>query len=294
MALVAAACGDGGTGPDGGRQDVVLADPGVPVELIAYTSGDFQAAQVVRRSFTGALPVAFDPPGAYDELVAFTPGRAPLLVPVAWTAGADTVRLRFAAEPIRLPITIWVVQPPFDETARLVERHVEGMRDTWEAQGGIGLGDVRIVDATGDPDAAPFQGDGITPCNPAIVGAIGYEARRLNAYYVGQPAIGAAAYCGDGLVQVFPIAADRPDVVLAHEIGHGLLGGHHETLPDNVMHFRGEGSTFSAGQLFRAHYSDASILNTIFGAYPPRLRRSCDTNPASLRPGCPPTTFVLD
>jgi hypothetical protein len=279
--------------PRNDEMDLVVADAGGPVKLLIYDRGAFTLAGHERRDFTDSLRV-FRSPTHPEDFVAFTPGRAPLLVSPTWTAGRDTLRLQFATEVIRMPITIWVVQPPFDSTAKLVQRHLKGVEDSWEAQAGIGLRDVRIVDATGFPDAKRFQ-DSLpgVPCND-LPGAIGVDAGRLNAYYVGQPVLGSAAHCGGANMLVFPLAWERSPFILAHEIGHGFLGGHHETIPDNVMHFRGDGSRFSPGQMFRAHYSAASILNSIFNAHPQSVRRSCDSNPVSGTPLCPPTNFVLD
>jgi hypothetical protein len=278
-----------------GDMDLVIAEGGMPVKMLAYDAGAFTATGFTRYDFADSVRVRFRDPAARDEIAAFTPGRAPLLLAPAWTAGRDTVRLQFATEVIRIPMTIWVVQPPFDSTAKLVQRHLDGVAATWEAQAGIGLRDVRIVDATGFPGAAQFQNTlPSLSCDPTIYTVIGRDAGRLNAYYVGQPPLGSAAYCGDGAMLIFPLAWERAGFTLAHEIGHGFLGGHHETIADNVMHFQGAGSRFSPGQMFRAHYSATSILNTMFNAHPAALRRPCVETPGSIAPVCPPTSFVLD
>lgn len=275
--------------------DLVLSAEGRPVTLLAYDQGAYQPNGYVRRDFADSTHLQFANPALHDELVAFTAGRAPLLLTPTWTPGRDTVHLRFSAEVIRMPITIWVVQPPFDSTAKLVQRHLKGVADSWEAQAGIGLRDIRIVDATGFPGARPFQNTLPTSaCDPTLYTAVGRDPGRLNAYYVGQPPIGSAGYCGEGAMMIFPLAWEREPYTLAHEIGHGFLGGHHETIPDNVMHFQGAGSRFSPGQMFRAHYSETSILNTMFNAHPPALRRPCATAPVSAAPVCPPTNFVLN
>ena len=280
--------------PRADEMDLVLADAGLPIRLLAYERDAFADGRFGRTDFTDSTRLYTAPTLTRNELVAFTRGRAPLLVPVAWTAGRDTVRLRFSRDVIRIPMTIWVVQPPFDSTVKLVQTHLQGVRDSWEAQAGIGLRDVRIVDATGFPGAKRHQGAGVTACDGAIRAEVGTDAGRMNAYYVGQAPIGSAAHCGEGWMQVFPLAWERSSFVLAHEMGHSFLGNHHETIPDNIMHFRGEGTTFSAGQMFRAHYSEASSLNTMFNAYPVSQRRLCSPAPATANPGCPPTSFVLD
>jgi hypothetical protein len=275
------------------EMDLVIAEGGVPVKMVVYDRGAFNPAQWVTRSFTDSAHVFFGRAELWDDLVAFTPGRAPLLLPAGWTPGRDTVRLRFSEQVIRLPITIWVMQPPFDSTVILVQRHLQGVADTWEAQAGIGLRDVRIVDATGFPGAVEFQDSFPRGCNAGIK-SLGFDLGRLNAYYVGQPPLGSAAHCGTAWMEVYSLAWERMPYTLAHEIGHTFLGNHHETVPNNVMHFRGDGATFTQGQMFRAHYSELSLLNTMFNAYPAVQQRACSQVAATPDPLCLPTDFVVD
>ena len=303
MALLVAACYGGGGGPmtrpGPDETDLVTGPAGLPVRMLMYDAGAFTAGQAVTHRFTDSLQVRLDDPAKFDEIAAFAPGRAPLLVLPAWTAGRDTVPLVFSSTVIRVPLTAWVVQPPFDSTAKLVHLHLARVAETWEAQGFIGLRDVRIVDATGFPEAGRFVGDGLQFCNEAEKTAIGWDEGRINVYYVGQTVFrdirGAASYCGPGWIEVSPLAWERPPfITLAHEIGHGLVGGWHEASPDNLMSPRGSGVRLNEGQLFRAHYSAGSILNTMFGAYPVELRRPCVRGSDSVAPRCPPTHFVID
>jgi hypothetical protein len=276
------------------EMDLVVAPGGIPVKLVVYDRGAYSPTLFARRDFTDSTHVFFGNPQLWEDVVAFTPGRAPLLLPGAWTPGRDTVRLQFLQEIIRIPLTIWVVQPPFDSTRILVQRHLDGVAASWEAQAGIGLRNVRIVDATGFPGAAEYQG--ALPSLGCSVGikTLGWDTGRLNAYYTGQPTQGSAAHCGGGWMEIFPLAWERMGYTLAHEIGHAFLGGHHETLPNNVMHFQGNGATFTPGQMFRAHYWEGSALNTMFNAYLPDQRRACAASPAAADQLCLPTNFVLD
>jgi hypothetical protein len=274
--------------------DLLIVEGGGPVKMLVYPSGGFLAGQHRRVDFADSVRL-WAQPEVDSEIAAFAPGRAPLLLAPSWSRGREPLRLRFATEVVRIPLTIWVVQPPFDSTAILVQRHLQAVRDTWEAQAGIGLRDVRIVDATAYPGVSRFQHTlPELACDPSLYPAVGRDEGRLNAYYVGQPPFGSGAHCGDGNILIFPLAWQRTGYTLAHEIGHAFLGGWHETIPNNVMHFQGNGATLSAGQIFRAHYSASSILNTMFNAHPASMRRACSTSPASTTPGCPPTDFVLD
>ncbi|HEX6373299.1 MAG TPA: Ig-like domain-containing protein [Longimicrobium sp.] len=281
------------------EMDLVTAPAGLSVRLLAYDAGAFMANGTARYTFTDSVQVRFRDATLFDEFAAFAPGRAPLLVAPAWSTGRDTVRLAFSSTVIRIPMTIWVVQPPFDSTAKLVSIHLQRVAEVWEPQGLIGLRDVRIVDATGFSEAARFQGENLTPCNAAEKELIGWDEGRINAYYIGQTRfeniLGSGTYCGEGWIEIPPLAWERPPfTTLAHEIGHGFLGGWHETSPENLMYFRGGAGKLNEGQLFRAHYSDSSLLNTMFSAHPGPMRRPCSRVPDASAPVCPPTSMVLD
>lgn len=278
----------------GNDLDLVIADVRDSVRFVTYRSGDFRNISYMTREFSDSAQVYFSDTQSYNEIAAFAKNRAPVLARAGWTPGRDTIALRFQRPNIELPLTVWVIEPPFDSTMKLVRRHLEALRPTWELQAGIAFSDVRIVDATAFAGAARYQGPSVVACDADILTRVGRQADRINAYYIGQPAIGSAAYCGEGWLQVFPLAWERSEVVLAHEIGHGFLGGHHETLPNNVMHFRGDGATFSAGQRFHAHFSARSMLNSMFRRYPAEMQRQCEQSPASTRPVCPPTNFVIE
>lgn len=189
--------------------DLVISEDGLSVRLLAYPVGAFTEDSYLRRTFTDSAHFHVPDPAALGELAAFTPGRAPLLVSANWTTGPDTVRLHFESSVIRIPLTIWVVEPPFDHTMELVDIHLQGVRDTWEVQAGIGLGDVRIVDATEFPGADQFQQTLGSLCDPAVLTMIGTDAGRLNAYYLGQPSLGSGIHCGEGVMQIFPLAWER-------------------------------------------------------------------------------------
>lgn len=280
------------------EMDLVLA-PGLSVRMLVYDAGLFSANRFMKYAFTDSLQLRVREATQFDEMAAFAPGHAPLLVLPAWSTGRDTIRLQFKSDVIRIPMTIWVVQPPFDSTAKLVEMHLQKVAETWEAQARIGLRDVKIVDATGFAEAHRFQGTGLTICDPEIKTAIGWEDGRINAFYIGQSSlngtVNSGAYCNGGWIEIPPLAWERPPfTTLAHEIGHGFLGGWHESPEENLMYFRAGGGKLNEGQMFRAHYSANSLLNTMFGAYPVPLRRPCSQTPGVTESRCPPTDMIVD
>lgn len=275
--------------------DLVLTNAQKPVTLLLYATGAFSSTEYIRRDFRDSSHLSRHTRTRLSEVAAFTPGSPPL-VAVRRPPGApgrDTVYLGFAAEPVRIPLTVWVVQAPFDSTVKLVQRHLAAIGTTWEAQGGLGLRDVRIVDQTQAPALAHLRDKLASSCDPGTWARVGSDSGRLNAYYVGQPAVGSGAHCGGGRMEIYPLAWNRSPATLAHEIGHTLLGNHHETVPNNVMHFQGDGNTFTLGQIFRAHFSSWSALNTLFRVYPASMQRECAVSPTSSVPVCPPTGYVF-
>jgi hypothetical protein len=273
---------------------LVINDHPAPVRMVVFRQGFFSAGQVT-RSFADSAHLQPFPGSPPVSVAAFTPGRVPLLLSHAWGTARDTLRVAFRApeEVVPLALTVWVVEPPFDSTLVLVQQHLQKVREIWEEQAQIGLGQVRIVDATAFPGADQFQGSGFLACTNDKWTVIGWDEGNINVYYTGQAqmggVIGAAVYCGTAFIEIFPLAWQRSGNTLAHEIGHGFLGGHHETDPANLMYHADGGTALTEGQLFRAHFSDQSLLNTLFSAHPTELRRPCVTQPAA----CPPTTYRI-
>ena len=282
--------------------DLVRMEGPGELRVMVYDARKFSMEQMFRTSGTDSAHLPnIASTELWDELVAFTPGKGPALITPRWTTGRDTVTVRFP-DVVRLPMTIWVVKAPFDSTYQLVQRHIEGVRLSLEANAGIGLGDVRIVDATGFPAATEYQ-EGVVTCELASYNPIGRDEGRLNAYYLGEATISnttivpSASYCEDGMMEIYPLAWERWPTTLAHEVGHALLGGYHETLPDNLMHFRGYGYGLTQGQLYRAHFSESSILNnSIFKVYPEGQQRRCESRRPNQNPPdtCPPRDLVLE
>lgn len=257
----------------------------------AFTQGGY--AEGFRARFADSLPVRpFHTPAMYNEVFAFSPGKAPQVSRVAWSSRRDSVQVGFPLNAV-VPVTIWIVKAPFEPLAAQSRLLVDSATSVW-SRGGIGF-EARIVDATGHAAAGDFQGD-VEPCAAGLPNRIGADPGRLNVYYVGGiyfpqfEVRGQGVYCGD---DVIALAANntRSPWLLGHEIGHAFGLGHE--VEGNLMHGMGLGRHVTAGQIFRAHFDRASTITRLLQIHAREQVRDCyitwDTWQRLAR--CPPTTF---
>jgi hypothetical protein len=227
-------------GVDPATVDVVLArgldDDATTTARVVFTSRDTftGAGAVVTEVRDAARFVPFDEPVSFDQLVAYAPGHPPVaLAPVTWTPRPDTVVVRFAAAH-RLPLTVWIVQPPFEEMAQVARTHVATLNAIYRANGvGVEFTDVTIVDATrqaAEFPATPFGAE----CNGQVLEVVGRARNRMNVYYVPRVGTYAGYACGTDWVFMSPTSGRWPSL-LAHEIGHTFGLGHDGWGPENVM-----------------------------------------------------------
>ncbi len=123
------------------------------------------------------------------ELVVMSQDNAMTMLPkmTAWTAKTgDEVKVSMAPA-IRVPLTVWVLQKPFKTTKADVEKHVARASQLFRSMdAGLQIGPVSINDVTGNKAAAALLKAGCDK-TPEFK-KIGYTARRLNVYYVAEPA----------------------------------------------------------------------------------------------------------
>lgn len=266
------------------------------VRLVTYRADAFDAELAFTASLLDTLPIIpFADPGGHSEGAAFVRGRPPrLLASLRWTAARDTQRIAFA-EPVGLPVTIWIVKGPFEQQAEVARAHAAAAREVWETSGmGVELSEVEIRDATGHPRAAEFHGLNSMLCSAGVPGAIGAVPGRLNVYYVGKVLTYAGYACGDHILMAEE--SGRWRTLLAHEIGHTMGLTHDRFGPENVMN-PDPGSRLTEGQIFHAHFQWSSALNRIYRVHPRELWRECrSTMDGSLFGGrrpCMPAAFDI-
>ena len=239
-------------------------------------------------------------PDRRQEVIAFTNNRRPEVVSVSWRWGEDINAVNFK-DPIGIPVTIWIVTGPpatpqsssFDQQRIHALESVVRTTSIWrQERGGFRFSDIRIIDATSDPQAgsrAAVPG-GPTEANTwkPLRDEIGFESGRLNIYWVDT----VGGDMGSGFSNFGPqivMGRQTGDELLIHEIGHALSLRHPNTTapgdsnpPDvlvqfnntNIMH---NGSTVRAfiteGQIVRMHWNSSSIVWTLMpdvGQFSPR------------------------
>jgi hypothetical protein len=169
---------------------------------------------------------------------------------------------------VRVPLTLWVVDGPWEQTAALARAQIERAREVW-GRAGIDL-DVTLVDATRFPGAERYQDVMVETCDNDVARTIGTAEGQLNAYYVWDiynstfQVGGQGVYCGGARIEM--AAGDtRTEYLLAHEVGHAFSLNHlaPESPGQNVMHYTAAGPSLTYGQWFRVHYYTYSVIQSM-------------------------------
>jgi len=263
--------------------DVLRVDalPGGSVGLLASGRthyGDVMDYDVLVTETEGAFG-DFRAGAPRSELAVLTRFGAPRLVPNPWTDGIDEVEVEVST-PIEVPLTIRVLQAPFEATLETVEAELEYAREVYESEGlGVVFTDVEIVDATGIEDTDELK-DFLCSERTALESAVGHDDDRLNVYYLttvdGSTSRGQSCIIGGNFVAMASFAGDD---LLSHEVGHMLglfhVDGQSGFSQTNVMHSASNTRRFlTEGQIFRAHWNTNSSMATL-GISPGELTRTC-------------------
>ncbi len=210
-------------------------------------------------AFRGILP---------GEVVAFAPERAPLIHPVTWSDGPDSIEVELP-EPVKVDLAVWIVKGPFAEQAAWAGEALERTRLIWAAERyGIEIDSVEVIDATQDSDASQFFDFSGCSERGNAQNRIGARAGRINIYYVERVDGGRDRGRTCPVGGTFVVMAERSgDELLAHELGHvfGLI--HVDGLTEsfdqsNVMHSASSRRAFlTEAQVFRTHFDNGSALN---------------------------------
>ena len=227
-------------------------------------------------------------PDRRREVIAFTRDRHPEFLYSPWTGGENIFTVEFKSRQ-DFPVTVWILTgpptnppgTPFDtQRVHAMEAILRTLSIWYQERMGLGFSDVRILNATADPQVPqritvpgfPTELNTWLPLRDEI----GFEAGRLNIYWVdtvnGNTTTGWSNF-GPQIV----MGMNTGDELLSHEIGHALSLTHVNSLPNfdqtNVMHNASNTRQFlTEGQIVRANMNSTSILWTLFldvGQYPP-------------------------
>lgn len=278
--------------------DLILVRGGGGGSLAALVDGEGARGFVQDRpiaSSDSSVEVVLTASAESNEVVVLQPSRAPGIATAEWTAGVDTVDLALL-EPIRVPITVWVLEGDFATVRDTVEAAIAGANDIYAEEGaGIEIVDVRVVDATDDPDAPTYRNWPPIGLDPeGIFADIGRDAGRINAYSVdrvssGGTLVGGVATVGSGLFWIG--WRTWGPLLVAHELGHNfsLMHAHEiEGFVDPVGNLMGTsiGPNLTEGQIFHMHFNTASALNLDFGLRTSTQRICANVVIESVDPTC--------
>lgn len=193
-------------------------------------------------------------------------GGAPLTVSApSWTPRSDTIALAFT-QPFKIPLTVWVFEN-FVQNSAIAQRHVNATAAFWRNnRWGLELGDLRIIDAT------QFANSPVS----CTVYPVALDPNTINIYYAANAQIGnfGGFACSSRLVLIKPQLSNPSGFLLAHELGH-TFGLGHVLDASNFMNPSAANGGATIGQVFDAHFSAFSAINSVYHLRPASDMSAC-------------------
>lgn len=216
--------------------------------------------------------------GAGAPLVAVFPSVSPpVLRPVEWTPGADSVVVELPP-PVGIDLEVRIHAAPFEETEAIAREHLAATREIWEREGvGLVVDSVRFLDRTDGPPVHLNRTEIEASCDqpPGKTITVDYVDSIDREFLDGYG-------CPPDNVFMGVSSGDERNV-LAHELGHVFTLNHTQ---DGLMQSAKPGAALTEGQIFRIHFDEDSGVNTVFDAHPEEVRRRCPG-------GCLGTSFEI-
>lgn len=215
----------------------------------------------------------------------------------AWTSQPDSVDLT-TPDPATIPVTVWIVEGPFGTRQADVEQDLDYANLVFEQEGlGVFFEMVEVIDRTDiDPDSPLL--DFVCGQRSELQEQVGERPGTVNVYIVrrvdGVRSRGQACEIGGDFVVLGGLAGPT---LLAHELGHnlGLVHPDFDTRnfdQTNIMHSASDTrDSLTEGQIFRAHLTPESALNSFTGLYAPDELRNCPFTAGNE--DCPPFQMRL-
>jgi hypothetical protein len=249
--------------------DVVVVRGALSPSVTLLTRGSELSPEA--RRLAAPDSVAYLP--KYDSLdttaplwvAAISRGTPPAVAIPRWTAGPDTIALSFT-KPFRISLTVWVFEN-FEQNSAIVRRDLNNTLAFWQANPwGLELGEVKIVDAT------TYTGSR-TSCANLVVTP---DPESVTIYYSINADIGSnqGFTCSSRAIIMRPRPGNGLPFLLAHEFGHAFGLAH---VPDlsNFMNGSATGGGVTIGQIFGAHLSPISAINSVYRFRPAAELSAC-------------------
>jgi len=209
-----------------------------------------------------------------SDIVVFARGNRPLRVAPTWTAAVDTIHVTLLP-PVEIDIDFHVQAGALVDRMETMENQLATTNNIWFNQGmGLVVGTVTVIDETDPPRDVPVVSNGLcTGATPGGAIRIDLISSIDGGQFTGWGCWNGRVYLGVG--------TERFANLLAHELGHTFTLEHTAT----GMMFPSQPQTdVREGEIFRAHFHQQSVLNTIFAAQPSEQRRNCSVVPGPCLP----------
>jgi len=277
---------------------VVSQDGGLSAEVEATALGPDESDLVVLRGALGPISGAvlvtrgssmtvlsvraatdtlvYFPPDlpAGTSLIVFPEANRPLMLDRSWSSGIDTAEAALQP-PVAVDVDVRVKHGDFEAQKRIIESQLANTDDIWIAEGvGLTVGDVTFHDETQPPRTTNQSSS--TACSsltPGVAIRVDVITSIDSGDFTGWGCWAGRLYLAEG--------TDRYPYLLAHELGHTFTLVHTQT---GMMFPTRPGSAVREGEIFRAHFHEASSLNTIFASQPPGQRLNCSGFPSPCLP----------
>ncbi len=222
-----------------------------------------------------------------NEAIGFGEDRAPRRRDTPWTDDSDDRFSLALGKRLGLPLTVWIVQGPFDtQRDHAIDACVETSAIWDDERMGIRFSNFVVKDATNDPDIDNAILNSVGGDNrnwDDFSNDIGFDAGRVNVYWINTVEGSTGTGWSDFGARIV-MGKNTGDELLVHELGHAFSLLHPANCGGSTTDFNftnimwqcsGSRQYVSEGQIFRSHFNSVSAVNDLYGARPGEPTVAC-------------------
>ncbi len=260
-------------GPDESDLIILRGALGPISGAVLVTRGSSMTVLSVRAATDTLVYLPPDIPSG-TSLIVFPEVNRPLMLDRSWSAAIDTAEA-VLQPPVVVDVEVRVRHGDFQAQKRIIETQMANTADVWTGEGmGLTVGDVTFLDETQPPRSTDqSSSSACSSLTPGVAIRVDVITSIDNGQYTGWGCWAGRLYLAEG--------TDRYPYLLAHEFGHTFTLVHTQT---GMMFPTRPGVEVREGEIFRAHFHEASSLNTIFASQPTGQRMNCSAFPSPCLP----------